>query len=173
VIRQVRDTGSPTSPGAGAAAIASVESIELGAPLVPATGDGARALGEWYWDELRRTSRGLVQAREDDAGVRLVLGGAATLFRFGPPELVVDDADVVCRYPILGGALASSPGGALSIVQRGGDGPRLEVVVTEYRSRLAERGARFHRGLLYTALQAPLHRRVSRGFLRRTARRPT
>jgi hypothetical protein len=153
------------------AAIESVERIELTTPLVPATADGARALGEWYWDELARTSRGLVRARSEDGGVRLRLGRLATLFRFGPPELVLDGLDVACRYPILGGALASGPGGALTIAQRGGDVTRLEVVVTDYRPRLADRGTRFHRGVLYTALQAPLHRSVSRRFLRRTARR--
>jgi hypothetical protein len=138
---------------------------------VPATPDGARALGDWYWDELVRTSRGLLRVRPDDGGVRLVLGRGPTLFRFGAPEHVVDGPNVVCRFAILGGALASGPGGALSIAQRGGDTARLEVTVTDYLPRLAGRGARFHRGLLYTGLQAPLHRSVSRRFLHRTAGR--
>lgn len=172
MIRTGRRPGSPR-PGlpAGVAAVESIERIELTTPLVPATTEGARALGDWYWDELARTSRSLVRARPEDGGVRLVLAGAVTLFRFGAAELLVDDLDVVCRYPILGGSLASGPGGALTLAQRGGAPPQLDVTVTDYRPRLADRGARFHRGLLYTALQAPLHRSVSRRFLRRTARR--
>ena len=173
MIRTGRGVGSgpPRSRASGIAAIESVETVALRAPLVPATPDGARALGEWYWDELARTSRGIVRAHPDDDGVRLALGRVLTLFRFAAPEPVLDGLDVVCRYAIRGGVLAYGPEGALAIAQRGGDAPRLEVSVTNYRPRLAARGARFHRGLLYRALQAPLHRSVSRRFLRRTARR--
>jgi hypothetical protein len=149
----------------------SVERMELPRRLVPATREGARALGEWYWEELERSSRGLIRARAENGGLRVVLGRAVTLLRFGPPDLAVEGEDVECRYPIVGGTLVSHPGGSLTIAQRDGAVTQLEVTVTEYRPSLAERGSRLHRGVLYTALQAPLHRSVSRRFLTRTARR--
>ena len=149
-----------------------VEHVELSRPLVPVTRAGAAELGRWYWEEVERSTRALVRARAEAAGLRLVLGGSLTLLRFGEPQLSVEDGDVVCRYPILGGFLASRPEGALTVAQRDGSAPQLEVAVTGYHPRLAGRGSRFHRGLLYTALQAPLHRAISRRFLTRTAVRP-
>ena len=153
------------------AGLDSVERMELPRRLVPATREGARALGEWYWEELERSSRGLIRARAENGGLRVVLGRAVTLLRFGPPDLAVEGEDVECRYPIVGGTLVSHPGGSLTIAQRDGAVTQLEVTVSEYRPSLAERGSRLHRGVLYTALQAPLHRSVSRRFLTRTARR--
>ena len=149
-----------------------VEHVELSRPLVPVTRAGAAELGRWYWEELEGSTRGLVRARAAGAGVGIVLAGSLTLLRFAEPEIRVEGRDVECRYPILGGCLASRPGGSLAIAQRDGSAPQLEVAVTGYHPRLAGRGSRFHRGLLYTALQAPLHRAISRRFLTRTAVRP-
>jgi hypothetical protein len=149
----------------------SVEHVDLLRPLVDPSTHGALELARLYWEELERSTGGLVRARGDGAGVRLVLGRTLTLLRFGEPELTVEGHDVGCRYPILGGALASRPGGSLAITQRGEASPRLEVAVEGYRPALAGRGARLHRGLFYRALQAPLHRSVSRRFLERAERR--
>jgi hypothetical protein len=149
----------------------SVEHADLVRPLVEPSTSGARELGRLYWEELERATGGLVRARVDDAGVRLVLGRRLTLLRFGAPELEVEGHDVGCRYSILGGALVSRPGGSLAITQRGEPSARLEVAVEGYRPALAGRGARLHRGLFYRALQAPLHRSVSRRFLERAERR--
>ena len=146
----------------------SVERMETASPPRAGHAEGAR-LGEWYWEELERSSRGLIRARAENGGLRVVLGRAVTLLRFGPPDLAVEGENVECRYPIVGGTLVSHPGGSLTIAQRDGAVPQLEVTVSEYRPSLAERGSRLHRGL-YTA-QAPLHRSVSRRFLTRTARR--
>lgn len=150
----------------------SVERVDLPRQLVAATPEGAADLAGWYWEELERSTRGLVRVRPDGPGIRLVLGRGVTLLRFGEPEAVVSGDGVESRYPILGGALASRPGGTLTIAQRAEPGPQLEVAVAGYHPRLAGRGLAFHRGLLYSALQAPLHRLVSRRFLTRTARRP-
>ncbi|MGH3022966.1 MAG: hypothetical protein ACRDNI_04850 [Gaiellaceae bacterium] len=149
----------------------SVERVELRRQLVAATREGARELARWYWEELERSTRGLVRAQAEGEGTRLVLGRSLTLLRFGVPEIGVAERSVEARYPILGGALASRPGGSLTIAQRADPVPQLEVTVTSYHPSLAGRGSRFHRGLLYTALQAPLHRSVSRRFLTRTAGR--
>ena len=128
-----------------------VEHVELSRPLVPVTRAGAAELGRWYWEEVERSTRALVRARAEAAGVRLVLGGSLTLLRFGEPQLCVEGGDVVCRYPILGGFLASRPGGALTVAQRDGSAPQLEVAVTGYHPRLAGRGVE-------VSSRAPLHR---------------
>jgi hypothetical protein len=149
----------------------SVEYADLARPLVEPSTHGALELGRLYWEELEHSTGGLVRARVDGDGVRLVLGGTLTLLRFAEPELEVEGHDVGCRYSILGGALVSRPGGSLTITQRGAASARLEVAVEGYRPALAGRGARLHRGLFYRALQAPLHRSVSRRFLERAGRR--
>jgi hypothetical protein len=149
----------------------SVEHADLARPLVERTTHGALALGRLYWEELERSTGGLVRASADGAGVRLVLGRRLTLLRFGEPELEVEGDQVGVRYSILGGALVSRPGGSLTITQRGAASARLEVAVEGYRPALAGRGARFHRGVFYRALQVPLHRSVSRRFLERAERR--
>ena len=160
------------TPAATRDGLESVERVELGRLLVAATPDGGRELGSWYWHELERSLRGIVRARADGVGMRIVLiGGFATLLRFGEAEVTVADGTVECRYPVLGGSLAARPGGSLAIVQRADPTPRLEVVVSGYHPRLAGRGWALHRGLLYIALQAPLHRLVTRRFLTRSARR--
>ena len=148
-----------------------VERVELRRQLVPATREGAADLGRWYWEELERSMHGLVRARADETGIRIMLARSFTLLRFAEPEIRVDGPDIECRYPILGGFLASRPDGSLTIAQHGGAAPQLEVTVSGYHPRLAGSGSRFHRGLLYTALQAPLHRSVSRRFLTRSASR--
>ena len=59
----------------------------------------------------------------------------------------------MCRYPILGGFLASRPEGALTVAQRDGSAPQLEVAVTGYQPRPRRQGLDgFAAGLLYTAL---------------------
>jgi hypothetical protein len=148
-----------------------VDSIELPRPLVDASQHGAAELGRWYWNEVERSTRRLVTARTADEGIRLVLGGSLTLLRFGAPVVTVDADVVECRYPIVGGHLAARPGGSLAITQRVGRVPQLEIRVSGYHPRLAGTGTGLHRGLLYRALQAPLHRTLSRRSLTRAATR--
>jgi hypothetical protein len=147
-----------------------VESIELSRPLVDSSPDGAIELGSWYWSEIERSTRKLVRARTTDEGIRLVLGWM-TLLRFGALEATVEDGVVECRYPILGGRLASRPGGSLAITQRAGRVVQLEIRVSGYHPALAGTGKGFHRGLLYRVLQAPLHRTLSRRALMRAVSR--
>ena len=101
--------------------------------------------------------------------MRLAVGRSLTLLRFDAPEVMVDRGVVECRYPIVGGYLASRPGGSLAIVQRVGRVVRLEIRVSGYHPRLAGTGTSLHRGLLFRALQAPLHRTLSRRSLTRAA----
>lgn len=149
-----------------------VERVELERPFVKTNRDGAARLGRWYWAELEQATRGLVRSRTTDQGIELVLVNVLTLLRFGRPELAASSDGVACRFPILGGLLTSRPGGLLTIAQRPGSSRfHLEIAVSGYRPSLADRGSKFHRGLLYRVLQAPLHRALTRRSLARATGR--
>lgn len=148
----------------------SLQRAALRRPIVDATVDGALELGVRYWAELRRSTRGVVRVRIDDEGVGLALASVVTLMKFGPPEPLVRDDAVECRFPILGGRLVARPGGWLVLAQRSDPELGLVVGVTGYSARLAGKPWEPLRRLLYTAVQAPLHRLVSRRFLERAAR---
>ena len=151
-------------------AIESRQWIELPRGAVSADEEGARRLGERYLEEVRRTTRGIVRSRSSLAGTELVLGGMFALLRFGPAELAVRGDRVECRYPISGGLLAARPGGSLVIVQRSTATLELELVVAGYFPRLGgSRRRRSVRRAVYSALQARVHRAVSRRFLERAA----
>lgn len=147
----------------------SEQRVALARPAVATTDDGARQLGRRYWAEIARCTLGLVRPREGERGVRLVLAGLVTLFRFGPAETRVGEAEVACTFRIEGGLLAARPGGSVTVVQRAKPRPELALVVAGYSPRLATGSSRSVRRLFYTRVQAPLHDAVSRRFLARAA----
>ncbi len=151
--------------------VSTEDRIRLPAPVVEPSHDGALRLGGAYWQEVRAFSRGLVRPRTGADGVDLVLAGVVPLLRFGQAATSAEDGLVECRYPIRGGLLAATPGGALVVAQTGREAPELRLAVEGFHPRLARRGrlARV-RAALYDALQAPLHADVSRRFLERGAR---
>jgi hypothetical protein len=127
---------------------------------------GARTLGVTYWRTVDRVTRGGVRATWSGAGGKLRLLGGATLFNFGPPELIAADGVVSCRHEIRGGLLALQAGGSVTLAQRAlGDGQELSVTVEEYLPRLAARvGAPRWTGALYIKGQSPFHAAVSRRY---------
>src|SRR5690242_7504272 len=133
---------------------ASSESVTLTSPVVDRTAEGARRLGDRYWIEVARASRGLVRPRRTTTGVDLrVLGGGPVLLRLAGPEIVVEDDHVSCRYLVAGGLLARAPAGALTLTQSTSE---LRAAVTEFTPRL--------RPGLYTQLQRRIHVAVSRRY---------
>lgn len=149
----------------------SEERIALARPVVDGSEAGARHLGDRYWDELARSTRGLVRARRRADGVDVRLGRLVTLLRFGPPETTSTDEETASRYPITGGVLAARPGGTLAIVQRSTPSLELAVAVHGYAARLGPEGpGRRLRGTLYARFQLRAHRVVSRRFLERATR---
>ena len=107
---------------------------------VEASETGARWLGLTYWQAVDRFTRGAIRASWGDQGGRLRLVGAATLLRFGLPELRYSDALVSCRYAIEGGLLALRPGGSVTLAQSvEGTEHELSVTVEEYLPSLAAR----------------------------------
>ena len=137
------------------------ERVHAKHPVVAPTPEGALLLGDRYWCEVGRASRGSLRLREAASGVELrLLAFGPTLLRFGPPEVDVGADGVSCRYPICGGLLARRPGGAITLSQSGADEPELRAAVTAFVPRLAL-------PLLYDRLQHRLHVRISRRYFRR------
>lgn len=142
----------------------------LPAPAVPVSEEGARRLGEAYWEEVAAFSRGLVRVRRGTRGVELALVRGLVLLRFGPAVTTVTERGVECRYAIEGGVLAAAPGGHLILGQRASETVELSLAVQGYHPRLAVDGRLGIRRRLFVALQIPLHEGVGRRFLERAAR---
>lgn len=137
------------------------ERVHAKHPVVPASSAGALHLGDRYWSEVARASRGSLRRRDTASGVELRLFTfGLSLLRFGPPEVHIGAESVSCRYPICGGLLARRPGGAITLSQRGAEEPELRATVTAFVPRLAF-------PLLYDRLQHRLHVRISRRYFRR------
>lgn len=129
-------------------------------PVVERSRAGARRLGERYWCEVARTSRGAVECRDTTRGIELRLFGfGPCLLRFGPAELDVGADTVSCRYPVRGGVLARRPGGVFTLSQAGRGQPELSASVSAFLPRLSFPP-------LYDRLQHRLHVRISRRYFR-------
>jgi len=150
-------------------AIDSDERVTVLRPVVEQSVDGARSLGDRYWLEVRRASRGLLRARRTADGLELrLLGRGPAVLRFGRPETALGEGEVSCRYPILGGLLARRPGGTISLSQTAGDEPQLRAAVTGFVPRLGLRpGLPDWSGALYDRLQRRAHVAISRRYFRR------
>lgn len=144
----------------GLAADGAIESDEralLRRPVVARSEDGAQQLGDRYWLEVTRGSRGIVRRRLTASGVELrLLWRGPCLLRFGRPETSFDASAVTCRYPILGGLLARRPGGWLTLTQIEQPEPELRAAVNGFLPRLSSR--------LYEHVQRRLHLAISRRY---------
>ena len=141
-------------------AIESDERVQAARPVVEVSEAGARRLGDRYWREVTRASRGVVRSSEERDGVELrLLGRGPSLLKFAAAETVADEDQVSCRYAIRGGALARRAGGALTLSQTGRHEPELRAAVTGFAPRL--------RGALYEQVQRRLHLAISRRYFRR------
>lgn len=133
---------------------------------------GARRLGDEYWAEIGRVTRGLVRGRASREGVELVLAGRITLFGFGPPQPTADDGRTACRFQIRYGLLVARAGGSLTISQRTRPARELVIAVDGYAPRLDPSLERAGvGGFLYAQVQVRAHNVVGRRYLRRMAGR--
>jgi hypothetical protein len=138
-------------------AIVSDERVQAARPVVERSEEGARRLGETYWLEVTRASRGIVHRRDTPTGIELrLLGRGPCLFRFGPAETACDSNGVLCRYPIRGGLLARRAGGAITLSQMGDE---LHAAVVGFVPRCD--------GALYEQVQRRLHVAISRQYFMR------
>jgi hypothetical protein len=153
-------------------AVHSEESFPLVRQVVPATRDGARRLGSAYWQEVERSTRGVVRARRAPGSIELRLfGRAPALLRFGAPEIQVDPSGISCAYPVLGGLLARGAGGQLVFEQRRRPAWCVRTLVRDFSPRLAGRaGGPGWTGFVYDQVQARLHRAIGRRYVARLER---
>lgn len=138
---------------------ASVQRASSARAVVDRSDSGARALGQRYWREAVRASRGLVRCRQESQGVELrLLGRGPALLSFGPAETSVEDDRVSCTYSIRGGVLARREGGTLALSQIGPAEVELRTEGTGFVPRL---------GATLGFAQQRLHAAISRRYFAR------
>lgn len=151
-------------------AFASIQRASLPQPVVELSAAGAERLGDLYWDQLERSSRGMLRVRRDAAGtteIRL-LGVGPALLRFGRAEHELTPTSATCRYPIVGGLLARRPAGSISFTQSGEGAIEVRSQVEDFFPRLAtSRARRGWNGVLYPHVQTRLHVALGRRYFER------
>jgi hypothetical protein len=150
------------------APVRSCQRAALARPVVDESPDGARMLGDRYWHAVERATGGMVRrvpTAHGGCALRLRPGGPP-LLSFAAPRLAVEAGSVRCSYPILGGVLAQSAGGALAFEQYQGATLELSSTVEGFHPRLAARpGMPAWSGGLYLHLQVRIHRAIVRRYL--------
>jgi len=139
--------------------IDSDERVRAARPVVARDDAGARRLGDRYWREVSRASRGAVRRRDTAGAIELrVFGRGPCLLRFGLPDARIGPRCVNCSYAILGGLLARRPGGSFTLSQAGDAEVELRAAVNGFAPRLAARP--------YDHLQRRAHLHISRRYFR-------
>lgn len=153
-------------------AVESEQSVVLREPVVEFSSAGAAHLGEAYWQEVERVTRGLVRARSrGDTLVLRLLGRGPALLRFGPPSLQATEALVRCSYPIAGGLLARRAAGEIVFAQVGGSELVLRSSIRGFFPSLSAREGRPDwTGALYSHVQGRIHVAISRRYFSRVLR---
>jgi len=146
-------------------AVDSVQRMTFQVPVVERTGAGARKLADLYWQELRRSTFGVLRTIEgaDEFEIRL-LGRSPVLLRFSRGEETVTGDTVSCRFAILGGVLARAPAGSIRFTQEGTDAIAVTSAVEGFLPRL---------GVLYAPIQARIHVALGRRYFARLRREAT
>lgn len=149
-----------------AGAIESEQRAALTAPVVEFSERGALALGERYWQQVERSTLGLVRrAGQGDALELRVLGRWPLLLRFGAPKLEASSSVARCCYPIRGGLLARRPEGEISFAQLASTRPEITSTITNFFPRLSARAGRPDwTGALYNFAQSRVHTAISRRY---------
>ena len=138
--------------------LTSVQRARSARPVVEISDAGAKDLGQRYWREAVRASRGLVYCRQGPVGVELRLLGRGVLLSFLPAETSVDGSRVSCNYAIRGGLLTRREGGILALSQIGRAEVELRAEVTEFVPRL---------GVTLGFVQRRFHAAISRRYFAR------
>ena len=137
----------------------SVQRVRSARPVVELSDAGAKVLGQRYWREAVRASRGLVHCRQESVGVELrLLRRGPVLLSFRPAQTSVEGNRVSCNYSIRGGLLTRRVGGTLALSQIGRGEVELRTEVTEFVPRL---------GVTLGFVQRRFHAAISRRYFAR------
>jgi hypothetical protein len=149
-------------------AVESEQRVSLNAPVVAFDRAGALSLGDNYWIEVERATRGLVRPRRS-SGVELrLLGRRPVLLAFDPPQIDARPGRIRTEFAIRGGLLAQRPAGAILFEQVDDGEVVLRSKITGFFPSLAARAGRSSwTGALYTKLQSRIHVAISRRYFRR------
>ena len=151
--------------------VESQQGVVLAGPVVEFSAAGAERLGDAYWREVERVTRGLVRARERNGALELrLLGHGPALLRFGRPTLQATDRLARCSYPIEGGLLAQRPAGEIDFAQVGSPLAVRSTIRGFYPSLAARQGERDWTGALYSQVQSRVHVAISRRYFARLIR---
>lgn len=151
-------------------AFGSIQRLSLPTTVVEHSAGGARRLGDLYWDQLERSTLGIlrVRGRADEGTEIRLLGGGPALLRFGPARYELTPSSVTCRYPILGGLLTRTPGGSISFTQTVEGTVEVRSQIDDFFPRLAARRPRRRwKGVLYPQIQTRLHVALGRRYFAR------
>ena len=150
-------------------AVESEQRVSLERAVVEFSERGAEILGRSYWDEVRRSTLGIVRVRRHGHVLDLrAFGRGPRLLTFGAPVLEVSPTHVGCSYPISGGLLAHRPEGEISFVQSSGDGLELRSAIRGFFPSLAARAGGPHwTGALYDRVQTRIHVAICRRYFAR------
>jgi hypothetical protein len=150
-------------------AVESEQHVLLDRAVVDFTERGAEVLGRSYWDEVRRSTFGIVRVRRHGRALDLrAFGRGPRLLSFGTPVLEVTPTRVGCRFPISGGLLAHKPAGEISFVQSGGEALQLASAIHGFFPTLAARaGGPTWTGALYNLVQTRIHVAICRRYFAR------
>jgi hypothetical protein len=147
-------------------AVESQQRAILAVAVVEFSEQGALALGERYWQQVERSTRGLVRIRGPRDALELrVLGHWPLLLRFGRPKLEASSHVARCSYPIQGGVLAQRCEGEISFAQMAKTQPEITSTIRNFFPRLAARAGRPHwTGALYNFAQSRVHVAISQRY---------
>jgi hypothetical protein len=150
-------------------AVESGQRVLLDRAVVEFNQGGAESLGGAYWDEVQRSTFGLVRIHKRGPALDLcVFGCGPRLLSFGAPAVEVAPSRVGCRYSIGGGLLARKLEGEISFTQSAAGQIELRSVIRDFFPSLAARadGPRWT-GALYNVVQSRIHVWISRRYFAR------
>jgi hypothetical protein len=147
--------------------VESEQRVSLTAPVCAFDREGAAALGDNYWLEVERATRGLVRTRRSNGVELRVLGRRPVLLAFDPPQIEARPGRIRSEFAIRGGLLTQRPAGAISFEQIDHGNILLRSTITGFFPSLAARaGKRSWTGALYSKLQSRIHVAISRRYFR-------
>jgi hypothetical protein len=151
-------------------AVESGQRVLLDRAVVEFNQGGAESLGRAYWDEVQRSTLGLVRIQKRGQALDLcVFGCGPRLLSFGVAAVEVALSRVSCRYSVSGGLLARKLEDEISFTQSAAGQIELRSAIRDFFPSLAARaGEPWWTGALYNVVQSRIHVWISRRYFARS-----